>query len=494
MTITLIVPIYNKAPFLKRCLDSIEKQTVPFDEVILIDDHSTDNSWAIASTYVLRHRWKAILPSQNKGVSWCRNNGLSEATSDFVTFLDADDALKPNASEIMHKYAERDLNIIQFGQERYHPGGLMFRKTTDEREWRIPTLPKYWQMVWDKLFKREFLEKHQLRFNEEIRFGEDEIFCADAIMKNNGELWHAPQILVEHHMDDSNSICRGGTLKKADFRRLDNELLKRSKRAKNTRNKSWLEHRSAELNGTRFYHKQGVNRKGEGKHDIVYFLRDGSNEELRYSLRSVDENFAYNKVWFVGGKPEGITPDEYMPINQSGADKFERVRNMLLECCRNDNITEEFWLFNDDFFVMLPSLEDTQWTNGTLGQRIAIIEARENNGMPTAYSQKLRHLVQTLEKDGLPTLNYAVHKPMLINRKKAIEVLEKYPNEPMFRALYGNYWHIKAKDDLDCKIRRCDRTLKPNKQFISTSDLSFNHGIIGAQLKERFKFRSRFED
>ena len=494
MTITLIVPIYNKAPFLRRCLDSIANQTVPFDQVILIDDNSTDESLEIALKYANSNDWGLIMKSQNAGVSKCRNLGIGIASSDYICFLDADDALKPNASEIMHKYAEKDKNIIQFGQERHHSGGLKFRMTTDEREWRIPTLPKYWQMVWNKLFKREFLEKHEMRFDENMTFGEDEIFCADAIMANKGELWHAPHILVEHYLDDSNSICRGGRLKKADFRKLDDELLKRANRTRNMRNKSWLEHRSAELNGTRFYHKHGVNRKGEGKHDIVYFLRDGSNEELRYSLRSVDENFAYNKIWFVGGKPENISPDEYMSINQTGMDKFERVRNMLLKCCRNDNITEEFWLFNDDFFVMLPSLDDTQWTNGTLQQRILNIEAKENAGMPTAYSQKLRHLVRTLEKDGLPTLNYAVHKPMLINRKKMLETLEKYPHEPMFRALYGNYWHIKAKDDIDCKIRRCDRPLKPGKQFISTSDLSFNHGIVGAQLRERFKYRSRFEE
>lgn len=490
MTITLIVPIYNKAPFLRRCLDSIKNQTEAFDEVILIDDGSTDGSDRIMVEYLadmMGFGW-SVIGQNNQGVSKARNAGIEHATSDFIVFLDADDALLPKASEVLHKFAERGMNIIQFGQERHHNGGIVFRKSNDQREWHTPYVPKYWQMVWNKLFKTEFLRKNDIQFNEQMGFGEDEIFNVDCLIANGGRLWHAPQVLVEHHFDDKNSICRGGKLTKKDFRKLDSELLKRAK----GKWKAWLENRVAELNGSKIYHMNGVNRQGEGKHDIVYLLRDGTNEELRYSLRSVDENFAYNRVWFAGGKPEDLEPDGYMKIEQEGMDKFERVRNMLVEICKNDSITKDFWLFNDDFFVMKPTLKAVQWVNGTVEQRINQIEGLENGGMPTIYSQKLRHLLRTLKKGKMSTKNYAVHKPMLVNRKKALEVMEKYPNEPMFRALYGNYWRIKAIDDSDCKIRRCDRAMK-DKQFISTEDISFNCGVVGAQLQERFKFKSRFE-
>ena len=489
MTITLVVPIYNKAQFLERCFDSIRNQTVKFDEVILVDDGSTDFSLQMAVASAFCNNWRVITNKINCGVSFSRNTGIEYATGDFIAFLDADDALMQNASEVMHKFAERNKNIIMFGQERHHDGGFIFNNSSSQREWQTPIMPKYWQMAWNKLFKREFLLKHDIRFNESMKFGEDEIFNVDCIIANKGKLWHAPQILVQHYLDDKNSICRGGKLQKKDFRKLDSELLKRAKGI----HKEWLENRVAQLNGTKMYWQNNVNRKGEGKHDIVYFLREGANEELRYSLRSVDENFAYNKIWFVGGKPDGLEPDGYLPIEQFGVDKFERVRNMLIDACKNDNITEDFWLFNDDFFVMKPTLKEVQWVNGTLEQRIAQIESSENRGMQTLYTRRLRHLVRTLKKDGLPTLNYAVHKPMLINRKKALEVLEKYPHEPMFRALYGNYWRIKAKNDIDCKIRRLDRALNADRQFISTSDDSFRCGVVGAQLQERFKFKSRFE-
>ena len=165
---------------------------------------------------------------------------------------------------------------------------------------------------------------------------------------------------------------------------------------------------------------------------------------------------------------------------------------MLVEVCKNDEITPEFWLFNDDFFILQTAGDDLpQFYNGTLQEQIERCELRE--GGRTDYTERLRHLVKTLESAGLPTLNYSVHKPILVNRKKALEVLEKFPSEPMFRALYGNYWRIGGVNRKDCKIRRCDRELNPRLQFVSTQDDSFKYGLVGMQLQERFNKPSRFE-
>ena len=490
MTITIVVPIYNKAPFLERCFDSIKKQTVPFDEVVLIDDASTDGSRDMVMQF--SNRATKIMHMWNQGVSASRNDGIRRAIGDYIVFLDADDALLPNASETMHEFAKRHLNIVQFAHERHYIDGHVIRQFFNQREWNVPNMPRYWQMAWNKMFNTDFIKQKGIKFDESMRFGEDEVFCADCIMANGGKLWHAPQMLVKHYFDDANSICRGGTLTKDDFRRLDNALLQRARNHAEYR--GWLEQRVAQLHGTKMFNQNHVSQQGDGEHDVVYLLRDGVNEELRFSLRSVDENFPHRKVWFVGGCPDGLNPDEHMEVEQYGTTKFERVRNMLVDVCMNHEITEDFWLFNDDFFVMWQSCEKIpQSVNGTLEQRIHDIEMKENFGAPTTYSKKLRHLVQTLTKAGLPTLNYAVHKPILVNRKKALEVLEKFPNEPMFRALYGNYWHIEAVDESDCKVRRIDRRLKTNKMFISTSDDSFNHGMIGADLRRHFSNPSRFE-
>lgn len=244
------------------------------------------------------------------------------------------------------------------------------------------------------------------------------------------------------------------------------------------------------------FRKFGYQAKPSGKCDIVYFLKNTpTNEELRYSLRSVEENWQYNRVWFYGGCPDGISPDHRVSPPQNKPSKWENVRSMILKACRNDNITENFWLFNDDFFILRPISEDMkQHYNGTLERQIERVERRHGGNM-TDYTLRLRHLVETLDNAGKLTLNYSVHKPILINRKKAIEVLEKFPDEPMFRALYGNYWNIGGEDSSDNKIMKVEYNIEKvkNWSYLSTSDTSFQCGNIGKWVRSRFPNRSRFE-
>ena len=164
--------------------------------------------------------------------------------------------------------------------------------------------------------------------------------------------------------------------------------------------------------------------------------------------------------------------------------------------CRNDNITEDFWLFNDDFFVLQPMREDmpVQY-DGTLSEKIENTET--SRGKSIDWTRRLRNLQRQLKEAGKPELNYAVHKPMLINRKKMLEVLEKYPYEPMLRALYGNWWELGGVDAPDKKIMKSHIPDIANKAsewaFVSTSDRSFSNGTIGEWLRKRFNKPSKYE-
>ena len=312
------------------------------------------------------------------------------------------------------------------------------------------------------------------------------------LLSETGELWQAPHTLVCHYMDDTNSICRGGTLSNVDCQKLDKAIGEKIKSTNKVEIRNWLTKRRAYLRTSKIYKDAGFSMESSGKYDIVYMLKESPvNEELRYSLRSVDENMPYRRVWFAGGKPNGIEPDCYMKLKQDAPSKWQNVRNMLVEICKNNDITEDFWLFNDDFFILKPFDEDTpQFYYGTLREQI---ERCSRKGGRYDYVIRLEHLVETLEQDGLPTLNYSVHKPILVNRKRALEVLEKYPDEPMFRALYGNYWNIRGIDEVDCKIRRLDKQFKNDRKMVSTQDDSFKQGLVGRQIRDRFKYKSRFE-
>lgn len=226
--------------------------------------------------------------------------------------------------------------------------------------------------------------------------------------------------------------------------------------------------------------------------DVVYICREGKNRELTYSLRSVEKNFPHRMLIIYGGKPDDIEPDAYHRVKQEGATKWEKVRNTLIKVCQNDGITPDFWLFNDDFFIMKPVENPVNYYDGTLVGRIAQIEQRLW-GRPSKYSTQLRHLCKTLNAAGIANpLNYAHHTPMLINRKKMLETLEKYPNEPMFRALYGNINHIGGVNMPDVKFYK-NRQPWPIGTYASTADESWNQEKIGEIIREAFPEPSHWE-
>ena len=227
--------------------------------------------------------------------------------------------------------------------------------------------------------------------------------------------------------------------------------------------------------------------------DIVYFVKNApQNEELRYSLRSVEQNFPHRKVWIYGGKPDDIEPDKFVSVRQVGTNKWEKVRNMLMQVCENKEITEDFWLFNDDFFINKKPTSFEPIFDGSIYKRIVQIEGR-NYDKPSIYTMQLRLMVKELERrcPDAPMNNYAVHFPMLVNREKMRTVLKCFQS-PMFRVLYGNYWSIGGIDMKDMKILR-NNNIPEDATYLSSDDNSFMTGEIGRYMRNKFKGKSRFE-
>lgn len=224
--------------------------------------------------------------------------------------------------------------------------------------------------------------------------------------------------------------------------------------------------------------------------DIVYILRNGINtDEIRYSLRSVEKNFPVNRVWFYGGKPEGITPDRYVPVEQQGASRFQKVTNTIKRICLNDEITDTFYLFNDDFFIMKPVEEVPLIASGTIAERQADIKAR--HGFASRYSQRLGRTAEGLQHKGYDTLCYAVHLPMPVDRKKALEVMGLYTDDPMFRCLYGNYVGQNTVIMPDCKVFNNEDPFI-DTTFLSTDDTAWNNKA-GEYIRSIFTEPSRWE-
>lgn len=229
------------------------------------------------------------------------------------------------------------------------------------------------------------------------------------------------------------------------------------------------------------------------KHDIVYFVKDApANEELRYSLRSVCENFSFRKVWFYGGRPSYLQPDEWVHVVQNQRTKWMRTTNMIRLICENEKITDDWWLFNDDFFILQKTDGIEAPYNGDIYRHIVRIEERHGQ-RPTLYTKELRSLAATLERKGCTTRNYALHMPVLINKEKALATLEAFPDCPMFRSLYGNYNSIGGTQIRDCKIAGFDRLPDPEAIFMSTDDNSFMNGKAGEFIRKRFPEPCKYE-
>lgn len=228
------------------------------------------------------------------------------------------------------------------------------------------------------------------------------------------------------------------------------------------------------------------------KYDVVYILKeDVQPDELTYSLRSLEKNFEHGKVWFYCGKPGTITPDEYVPQRQEGATKWERARSSLIQICKNEKITEKFWLFNDDFFITKPWTSETPLNRGELRDHIEKVERRHGDHQ-TSYTRQLRNCEGRLKAAGLTTYDYALHCPILIDRAAMLETLEAFPDCPMFRSLYGNYANIGGEYSEDHKIITAGTQPDKEAPFLSTSEGTFN-GPVLEYLEELFPNPCKYE-
>lgn len=229
------------------------------------------------------------------------------------------------------------------------------------------------------------------------------------------------------------------------------------------------------------------------KYDIVYILKeDIDSEELKYSIRSVVENFPYNRIIFYCGCPNDIKPDVMIPFNQEGYGKINKVLMTLKTVMENDDISENFWLFNDDFFVMKPYESGLPWTNGSLLDVTENIEKR-TNGFGSRYTDILKWTAKHLHDQKKDIKSYATHTPMLINRRKASIVLKSFSFPFSFRSVYGNFWKVPAKKHADVKIVDLDICPDDSYEFLSTNEKSFAKGKVGEYIREKFPTPSKYE-
>lgn len=204
--ISVIVPIYNAKSTLRRCVDSVLRQTEPDLEVFLIDDGSEDGSGAIADAYRRDPRVR-VFHKENGGLSSARNNGLDRANGDYVAFVDVDDWIEPETFETALRYCE---DICVFGRAYVYPGKSKQWKPVEapetiDREEALRRLiidSSIGQKAWNKLYRRRLFDG--VRFPDGFQF--EDVRTTYRLLQKADRIALIPNVLY-HYVQYRDSIA-----------------------------------------------------------------------------------------------------------------------------------------------------------------------------------------------------------------------------------------------------------------------------------------------
>ena len=179
--ISVIIPVYGVEKYIRKCLESVVNQTYKNLEIIVVNDGTKDNSMEIVKEYLFDKRIK-IINKENGGISSARNAGLEIATGDYISFVDSDDYLEKDLySKIIERIKDEDVIIF----ESRHIDALTqkvlekMKKNINLEEIKLLKNRKYEgieyyfelsAVVWDKIYRRNFIKDYNLKFIEGILY------------------------------------------------------------------------------------------------------------------------------------------------------------------------------------------------------------------------------------------------------------------------------------------------------------------------------------
>ena len=190
MDISVVIPVYNVENYLKRCLDSVLHQVDVTQEIILVDDGSTDLSAKICDEYAKKYSEIKCLHISNSGPATAKNMGYDYARGNYVAFIDSDDEIKPDMfSKMIQSGYQHDADIVccnyiqvnedgSFSHTKYT--GKEYVLNQDEALKAILVKDKIYSQCWTKIYKKSMIDANHIRNTDGLKTDEDFIYNIQA--------------------------------------------------------------------------------------------------------------------------------------------------------------------------------------------------------------------------------------------------------------------------------------------------------------------------
>jgi stress response protein SCP2 len=221
--------------------------------------------------------------------------------------------------------------------------------------------------------------------------------------------------------------------------------------------------------------------------DYVYICRNGKNEELRYSIRSLEKNMPNGNIFVIGYRPDWYIGN-FIKVEDISS-KFDNIKNCISVIKDTPKISDDFILMNDDFFALKPIEKIKIFHGGGLEDKI---NRYKENRMSPKYIRLLELTNKQLKRNGIDNpIDYDIHVPMPMNKEKLKSSIDiaYFP-----RSAYGNVNSIGGEKIIDVKIYK--NAVKKNIEdysFISTEDQSF-FDLKNKVLRDMFSKHSSIEN
>ncbi len=218
--VSVILPIYNVAPYLGEAIDSILHQSLKDIEVIAVDDGSTDNSWEIIQRYQQQDGRIIAFHQNNQGQSVARNLALQHATGEYIYMMDSDDVLNSlDMLQTCYNYAKKNrADFIFFDREQFTENRTNFSVSVHSTQYAeenkkydgesllnmMLDTSSYNCVVWLLLINHEHLKRTKLSFFPGI-IHEDELFTTE-LMLSSSSIYCLKQSFVKHRIRSKSTI------------------------------------------------------------------------------------------------------------------------------------------------------------------------------------------------------------------------------------------------------------------------------------------------